>query len=724
MEKFYDGRKAAAAAIGASERIVRKWVKEGRLHPTRVKRARGGRPIMRFTLDDLRKAAKGTQFEEQPTQMGLVANGGGAKMSDPLSLHVLWPELGRVEPFSLDLMKGYETFRAATYTPSVPAIVKLLGQADWKHFDVLFGSERLAKASGAADVVMLQGVIQNEKASAFVGARFSDDKQAALADAVDEGRVRLSIMSGGISHAKIYLLKGERGRRAMAGSANLSLAALTGRQAETLFAWDDNDFIFNSLSEILDALEAREPIPMDLEELTEKDAMPARVVDAIDLPAVRFAAKEKRPVAIYTSPPDEYEGGVTELVVRNQFMGRAEMPARSNITGGGGDIVRLEAATLKAIRRETIVHKADGENGFQRLVRVDGGAFVYNDRPVERPVDMEGVARDAFIIRQYWRGFDEFPRGASIVKRVYFGFMGWLYFAPFMANLKRRMQKLGGGEYTRTQMMAVLYGGSNSGKTSLSEFLMASMMGVQRKHSNSQFTSKSFLQDVGNPGLYPLFYDDVEESRFMGGGSQSGKIAKEYDKLPVEMAWCPVSVISANAEARHFDDAFRKRTAFFFVGSSIPVSDTALNERTAAMMADIRNRIGQDFYAEYLYRMANKIDRLSEDKLERFDYMWESTSLIRELLIESQTGEERLPTWAIEPVGKNGILEISQDAVRKSIDNFPEEIVIREFSQGGVVTIDGERLQAFMERSSEFAEWRIPRKGMTAQLKRLIGKSS
>ena len=762
MADFYDGRRAAAGAIGASENTIQKWVRDGRLHPTRIRRQGGGRPIMRFFRDDLLKAARGTQFEEQPTQMGLVANNGGAKASDPLSLHVLWEEQGRVEPFSLDLMRGYSTFRAATYTPSVPAIVKLLELADWERFDVLFGSERLARASSAADVVMLQGVIQNEKASQFVGARFADEKQATLADAVAAGKVRLSIMSGGISHLKIYLLEGKRGRRAMAGSANLSLTALTGRQAETLFAWDDNEFIWDALTAILDGLEAREPIPMDIGELTGEKTLPARVIDAADLPAVRLAENEKRPVDIYTAPPDEFEGGVTGLVVNNQFTGRATMPAKSHITGGGGDVVRLELAVVKAIKRETVVHAADGESGFQWLTRTDSGVFVYNDRPVKRPVEMDGVARDAFVIRQYFRGFDEFPSGASIIKRVYFAFMGWLYFSPFMAGMKRRLQRLGGGEFTRAQMVAVLYGSSNCGKTSLVKFLMSSMMGEQKEQSDKQFTSRNFLKDVNEPGLYPLFYDDVEEGRFVGGGAQAAKIVKEYDKLVKEMAWCPTSVVSANAEARHFGDAFRKRSAFFFISNSIPISDTETNDRTASMMADIRNQIGQDFYAEYLHRMAYTVDHLTDSEMERFDYMRESTSLIRDLLLESQTGEERLPEWAIGPVDKNSIFEISQDVVRRTLANllsreymadedppppntwierrekgqilagvedarealqqnvFPEEITLREFSQGGVVTLDSERLQAFMERSSEFADWEIPRRGIGASLKRLI----
>ena len=703
----------------------------------------------------------------QPTQMALAsAVEGSASVADPLSLNVLWPGRGIVQPFTLDLFKGYSRFRAATYTPSIPAIARLLEIERWDAFEVLFGHERLVGESDAASVVMLQMAIERSKTQGFAAAVFDDERRRAIADGVADGRVRFYTMSGGVSHNKIYLLEGERGRRALSGSANLSLTALSGRQAEVLFAFDDEDFVWDALSAIWDGLAERAPIPMDMSDLGfDEEIALARGVDSGDFPAFRHAEREGRASVIYTPAPDDYAGGVTGFAVNMDAVERRFGAAvRRHVKGGGGDVVKIEPATVKAFRRDSSRTQTDPTaTEWTRLARTPDGIFVFNNRVVERPEDAEGIARDSLVIRRYFKGFEGFGANAALMQRVYFGLMGWLYFSPFMSRLKTDLQNLGGGEFASVQMMAICYGDSNCGKTSLIQFLMESMLGNHPALGNADFTPTKAHDLQKEAGLYPLFYDDLQSRRFTGQSDPAGDaIAKAYDVASSRMEFYPATIASLNTEARSFPDAFRKRAAFFFASSALPLSDVELNKRTAREMREVKNQIGRDFYAEYLHRMAGRVDALNGDTLIEFDYMRASTELIIEMMRESIVEGEILPAWASEPLDTNSVFQQHLDEIRGTVANrlrseymsrtdppepnywierradnqlivgvedarralgervYPDEIVLRQHSQGSVLTLDAAALTAFMQRGgAEFANWRIPRRGALDWLRRL-----
>ena len=770
MVKVYESVAEAAVAVGTSPQIVSKWISAKKLPAERIRKpGRGKQTDWRIKHDDLIREAQRMGFETQPRQMGLEsAVGANATVADPLSLNVVWPERGVVEPFSFDLMKGYTTFRAATYTPSIAAIAKILELAEWDNFEVLFGDERLVGETDAAEVVKIQSAIEMAKTQTFVGVAFNDDRKAAIADRVAAGRVRLLTMSGGISHNKIYLLEGERGRRALSGSANLSLRGLSGRQAEALFAYDDNDFIWDALSAIWEGLAARAPMPMEIHDFGEEPAL-ARVVDVGDLPAVRQSEREGRPVDIYTAAPADYAGSVTGLTANLKMIERQFGAAVSqNLKGGGGKVVKMAPTAVKAMRRDATRFQTDPEaTEWPRLDRTRDGVFVFGNRLIKRPEDTDGIESDAWFIRQFFEGFKNFGANAAAMQRVYFAVMGWLYFSPFMSALKTELRKLGGGEYTNCQMLGIVYGDSNCGKTSLIQFLMESMRGNHPALGNKEFTPTKVENLQEKAGLYPLFYDDVAAGRFAGRSDPAGDaIAKDYDKISSRLLSYPTCIVSLNTEARHFTDAVRKRAAFFFASSALPLSDVGLNEKTAAQMRAVKNRIGQDFYAEYLHRMSERIDALTEEEdVVNFDYMRESTALIRALIQESLPEGETLPMWAREPLTRHAVFQQHMDEVRATIANrlrkdymakeeppdvncwlerrtdgqliigvedarsalaeniYPDEIVLRQFSQGNVLTLDSAALVAFMRRGgADFADWSIPEAGLIATIKRAMGR--
>lgn len=667
-ETVFVGTEEAGRAVGVSSQTVQNWIKEKRLVAEKVIAAQGGRGEWHIRESDLMRAAQksaAAQSVVQQVQMGLDGVVGVSRSVDPMGLNVIFPQRGEILPFTLDMFKGYERFRAATYTPSIPAVAEVLKLSDWDDFRVLFGNEDIAVASEAAAVLTLQASIEKVTVGGFTAASFGDERKRTVADALADGTAKFYAMNGGVSHNKIYLLDGERGRRALSGSANLSLTALTSRQAEILFAWDDDDFIWDALSGLWDGLAARSPMPMDMSALTRKNGAvvaPARLVDANHFPALRHANNEGE-ATIYTVVPDDFAGGVTGLALNAQKFERdAGAVLRQHIKGGGGVPVKIIPANVKAVKRDLTRFNSEknSDEWKTRLTRTPGGAFIFNDRPVERPTDDAAIAKDAFVIRQYFSGFNNgFGVNASVMQRVYFGLMGWLYFSPFLWEIKSALAASGGGEYSKVKMLAICYGESNCGKTSLINFLMTSMLGAHSALGNSNFTSKAARDLQYKAGSYPLFYDDVQASRFAGkSGPMGDTIAKEYDQAYSRGAQYPGTIVSLNSDARSFTPAVIKRAAFFFVSSALPISDTDANLRTAKEMRDVVNEIGQNFYAEYLYRMAEKVDGLTPEAMMEFDYMRESTALIIQMMRESLSDGDALPDWGVQTDRQRGHLSV------------------------------------------------------------------
>ena len=68
-----------------------------------------------------------------------------------------------------------------------------------------------------------------------------DKKKQHIVAKIAEGKVSFRVVKDAIAHAKIYLLENEGHRRVIVGSANLSDWAFSGKQAETIIVFDDDE---------------------------------------------------------------------------------------------------------------------------------------------------------------------------------------------------------------------------------------------------------------------------------------------------------------------------------------------------------------------------------------------------------------------------------------------------------------------------------------------------
>jgi len=166
-------------------------------------------------------------------------------------LNVVHAEAKSVGDFSPSYFSGFDTFRALTYTPSIPMVAGLLRDHEFRDFECIFGHSGILSRE-TEEILAFQSVVRDDLERRILRMRgIADERRELLVNRIADGSVRFFVVKDAIAHAKIYLLSRTADatstvastcpeRRAITGSANLSERAFSGRQAETLIVFDDD----------------------------------------------------------------------------------------------------------------------------------------------------------------------------------------------------------------------------------------------------------------------------------------------------------------------------------------------------------------------------------------------------------------------------------------------------------------------------------------------------
>ena len=646
-ERIYETASAAAAAIGVTQATISRWFRDGRLKAERV--PRGGKDALRIRHADLIEASRGTLFE-QPELHGeqMRLDTPEDLKRDALSLEVLWPDETKASRFSLDLLAGFASFRALTYSVSIPSVLKLLTNNDYQHTEVIFGCEQLVRESDGAKVTLLQKAIEDQLSQGYIGiGGVSDPRTQQLMEWQTAGRANFYAVAGGVVHSKVYLLEKPGLRRVLVGSANLSERAFSGRQGEVLVAYDNHAFMWESMVrkyEAVSSLATRLQLA--------QETKPAHLVKADDLPVSR-EAKQSQAADIQILRFD-----ATDLPGDPEFVAIRAADLDSHLGEGLRDYIKpapkgvavLPLASIRKVNNAVAPKPAGTVSQMHSLEYLDG-RFIHDGRLVERPDATDGMEGDALLLIQFINKFRELGERSDILQRHYFALMGWMYFSPFIPKLSHRLY-LDGANATKTiPNLAVVYGQSNCGKSALIRFLYTSMFGPPSTLSNKEFTQSAFTNISQHIGILPVVYQDVEPTKFYGRGSaQAELIAKYYDQLVSVTSRYPCVVVSANAGPTEFANEVRNRAFLVYTPKGIASDDPETIKRIDNEVKPWFNRIGQEFYAEYLHRMGMVVETVED--VSTFDFLSESTTLIRQMLRETLLYDEDLPAWA-KPLSAN-----------------------------------------------------------------------
>lgn len=93
------------------------------------------------------------------------------------------------------------------------------------------------------DILACQKVLSETILMAVKG--LDDDRKSFILEKVAKGTAKFYVVKDAIAHSKIYLLEGFGRKRVIVGSANLSERAFSGKQAETVVVFDDDERAWN-----------------------------------------------------------------------------------------------------------------------------------------------------------------------------------------------------------------------------------------------------------------------------------------------------------------------------------------------------------------------------------------------------------------------------------------------------------------------------------------------
>lgn len=550
------------------------------------------------------------------------------------------------------LFEGFRALKAITFSASVPALLDVAEL--FEDVEITFGSERVLSREAAA----------LEQATAAMGYRFVDalvDQKAfierfvrpalsaggrRLLTRVQDGSLRFRLLRKLPSHDKLYLLEGADGRRrVVAGSANLSLAALNGRQRETFIAFDGEEAYRSFLDHYARDAEA-DPIDADLlvtptasHEGPSRLAVASDPVALTDVPCLRFL---KAGAAIIEEPRRTVLPELSASALREASRLGAELQGLTLDRNKAGSTVVTAAGFARAYRTHgarPLTERIDRVP--EARIDLAGGLVKLDGRPWHRlgaPAPWPEVSRDAALLAPYFEGFGGFYGDAAAVQRSYWALTCWLYAAP-LAPILRSAALRNDGSPLAYPVHAVLYGRSDGGKTMFSRVIARSMFGVEQMVRGQQFTAARALGLRERLGSIPLIIDDVDRDRFARQTPDLVKLDHEAGE-----DYAPI-LISTNRDVTVIPPDLRKRMVVCHIDGARPRSMPEAPARQAL------SRIGTALYRAYLDRLAPRapalVEAIAEDPLNPPDLLRVSSELLGGLLAEAL---EARPAWA-EPLG-------------------------------------------------------------------------
>ena len=550
------------------------------------------------------------------------------------------------------LFGGFDTMRALTYSASIPMIMGLLRDYDYDRFECIFGHGGILGRQ-PREIIDFQRQIDERLSRGFVAiAGVSPERRELLHDRVAEGRARFFVVKDAIAHAKIYLLEREGLRRVVVGSANLSETAFSGRQAETLIVYDNDDRAWEHYRGQYEDVRETAVSALDVRDKPQV----AAVIPIEEAPIFREVERTGSEVTMYVPPETEQEAeysAASILVSVNNVpnVQRAAMPVLDRGRNGSPNISVTPAIVRQARRMPVARPEEEDERGaLPSLSYNRRGAFTLQGSELNLDVKSEDVRRDALLLLRFFNNYeDDFVGDVERLQRDYFGFMSWFYFSPFMCDL--RNANIRQGLEFQQPMFAILYGRSDCGKSSLTNTLMTSMFGYGKKGfvPNSLFTPSRVRGLRQEFRRHPVVFDDVSNNRFRQYADEvvkDGEISHgdEY----------PCIALLMNMDTRRFKPEIIKRSMMIYTQTSLPGNRPAARERLQASVSRIQDTLSTAFYRQYLKDMSTILETMPEDAYRSVDVLQVSSNLLCRLFERCLLEEEQLPEW-LEPVTLSGV---------------------------------------------------------------------
>ena len=582
-------------------------------------------------------------------------------LDDGTGLRVARAHFKSETKFSWALFDGYDRIRVLTYSAGVSAIVRLLDEHGFSDFECVFGCESTLRA--LTDVMAFQQVAIGDARAAIKN--LPDDRHAFILGRVREGQARFRVLRKQIAHAKLYLLENtESGStRVLIGSANLSETAFGGRQSETLVSFDDDDAAWGHYLGMYQAIRDRASDEMPLP--------PERVEHAeISLIEVPVLAPDDHATLVIDSTEEKGPHGnvlhinVPQQIERIERMKAAVPPVVANLIpaprNGRQQIPRdIRRRIVKESSRIRSVQTEEEADHRELSIDREAKSVTFFREPFSLEADLDAAKKDAKLLVDFFGNYEgtfEGGMGVERLQRDYFILWSWLYFSPFMCD----MRTLAGhqGDIFRYPSFAIVYGKPSCGKTSLIDTLVTSMFGRAYNVDKREFTKRR-LRDIQHAyRRFPAVFDDIGRPAIRNHGEDVIK-----DEAPPLVSEYPCFVLSMNQELKAFTDQIVKRSLMIYTTTALPTYKESLRHELHLKIQEVRRGLTTNLYREYLRRTLDRLDDtpVPDDWLE-----FSSTTLSE--LIADLLGESP-PKWC-KPISWNDYAEKRHERVKAQVDHL------------------------------------------------------
>ncbi len=548
------------------------------------------------------------------------------------NLRVAYASFEKSETFDWELFRGFDSMRVLTYSASIKTVLRMLQNYSFAEFECVFGYEDVL--NNFNDILSFQKYVikelKKELKDAIIG--FKDKRHAQIMDKVRDGTAHFFVVKDEISHSKLYLLKSKEGmHRVITGSANLSESAFSGRQAEEIIVFDNDpkawDYFTKEYEDVRKAATDEIELPDDIETIK---------VRPEEIPALK--SKEQNSIYVVETGGNSAEPSPGDVIRAVEKIASPMSPMINPLAKANNGSIKVDNKTKNNIRKVITDIRLSGKDDAvsSTYLSIDRAAekVIFCDDVFNLDTDWETVKTDVKAIIEFFKNYNNgFEGEINELQEDYFSFMSWLYLSPFMCDLRNKAHAK--SEYIfHYPIFAILYGRSNSGKSSLVETLMTSMLGYHRVIDKGSFTRTKLLALSQNFKRHPVVFDDISKQRFSEHASDIIK-----NESPPSESEYPCFILSMNAEEHQFPQEIIKRCLPFYTRAYLPSNDEARSADLHKSVAEIRKNLSTSLYKLYLKRV---MARLKEEPIPT-DILEFSSAIICKIFKDADIGD--LPEW-------------------------------------------------------------------------------
>jgi hypothetical protein len=599
-----------------------------------------------------------------------------------------------------ELFSGFERLKAITYSSGLDLILELT--AMFKEVEVTFGSERILSREHAA----LEQASHITRGYTFVDAladqkAFLESLAAELGRSarrllprIADGTLRFRLLRKMPSHEKLYLLASDSSYRVITGSANLSLAALSGRHKEVFIVFD-GETAYRAFEEYYrrDAGEAA-AVPADCLIVPAADGDPPQPrtapIPINEVPCVQMLSTE---VAIVEDRPKALSAGLTAEALKAASVEGARLRGLELSTAKDGKTVITATSFFRAYKAHRTA-PTDGTNDdriSRATIAIDTGEVFLDDNlwlgPTSELHDEE-IRGDVTLMVEYLSSFANFFGNAEGAIRAYWTFLTWLYAAP-VAPILRQVAVLNSGDPLAYPVFGILYGRPNGGKSWFSEIAASSMFGgVWKQLRGATFTANRVLGLREQLGAIPLLIDDVNRDRFTREVPDLVKFDRERSGL-----YSPI-ILSTNKQVSAVSPDIRKRAVVCMIDAAIPDQQSASKEIAHRAHANIGTALYRAYLKHLLPLIPEMKERIAERPMAPPDLIETSSGVLRSLIGEHL---KEIAPW-MTPITNADRLAMNDrpllDQLNDIAANHEERITINRNAGELTLNFGGDNVQA------------------------------